>query len=92
MTTLEMPVENGAISLHSEDQPKYVTTDVAAELLDVTEGRIKQLIAEGKLVGHKPEGRRGWHIDIASIRRYDKYRSAIEDAKKILKGESDGKP
>jgi excisionase family DNA binding protein len=70
-------------------EPQYVTTEEAAEWLGLTEGRVKQLIAEKKLIGHKPEGQRGWHIETESIRRYDEYRKAIEAAKQILKGGSD---
>lgn len=67
------------------DKAEYATTEEAAETLGLTDARVKQLLATGKLVGHKPEGRRAWRIERASIRRYDEYRKAIEAAKRILK-------
>jgi excisionase family DNA binding protein len=86
MSFFAMPTEQQAANpVLSDDEPEYVPTKRAAELLGVTEGRVKHLLHQQRLAGYKPEGERGWQIETASIRRYAAYRQARESAKDLLR-------
>jgi len=47
---------------------KYLSVSEAAEVLGVTTGRVRQLLLNGKLHGHKL-GERQWALDPAEVAR-----------------------
>lgn len=88
MQTLQMPVDEIHGRPQAADEPTYVTSKEAADQLGVTQGRVRQLLGDGKLIGVK-DGKDDWLVQLASVRRYGKYREAIDAAKNLMKGEAD---
>ena len=47
----------------------FVSVQVAAEALGLTEGRVRQLLVSGEMKGHKVNGR-AWAIPSKEVRRF----------------------
>jgi len=56
-------------------QPQFLFLSVpeAAEALNITGGRIRQLLANGEIVGHKL-GLKNWAIPASEVERYQQHR------------------
>lgn len=59
---------------------KYLSTEEAAVALGLTDGRIRQMLRAGELIGEKL-GRRSWAIPSSEIDRFKRQRVAESAAK-----------
>ena len=57
-----------ALPVESKEMDKPLTTDQAAELLQVSDRYIRKLIASGALPARKD--RCGWHVDAGAVHEY----------------------
>jgi excisionase family DNA binding protein len=52
------------------DDPRYVGTKIAAEMLNTYQKHIRRLIKRGELEAFQSEGARGFNVSIESIEAY----------------------